>query len=117
MTRFGVGGIDPLSLIPAVVILGPLLALIVLFTIAVRRSTKRFGYPSAVAYPRAAPRSHAEKRDAADLALKGLVTCVLGLLFAPLALVGLLPLFYGGRKLAYASVAPDLADDPDQTGA
>lgn len=72
---------------------------------------KRFGYESMRAYLRAAPRSDAEKRDAADLALKGLVLCLLGLLFAPFVLAGLVPLFYGGRKLVYASMGLGLVDD------
>jgi hypothetical protein len=29
---------------------------------------------------------------------------MLGLIFAPLVLVGLVPLLYGGRKLVYASL-------------
>jgi hypothetical protein len=66
---------------------------------------------------RAAPRSDEEKRDAADLALKGLVFCVLGLIFAPFVLIGLIPLFYGGRKLVYASMGLGLVDDADQPGA
>jgi hypothetical protein len=63
------------------------------------------------------PRSDAEKQDAADLALKGLVLCVLGLLFSPLVVVGVIPLFYGGRKLVYASMGLGLVDDGDQSGA
>jgi hypothetical protein len=78
------------------------------------RRAKRFGYPGTVAYLRAAPRSDDEKRDAADLALKGLGCCVLGVLFPPLVLVGLVPLFYGGRKFIYASMGLGLVDDPDQ---
>jgi hypothetical protein len=70
-------------------------------------------YPSTRAYLRAAPRSDAEKRDAADLALKGFVCCVLGLLFPPLVLVGLLPFFYGGRKLVFASMGLGFVDDAD----
>ncbi len=46
--------------------------------------------------------------------LKGLVFCVLGLLFPPFVLVGLVPLFYGGRKLLYASMGLGLVDDPEQ---
>ena len=69
------------------------------------------------AYLRAAPRSDQEKRDAADLTLKGLVWCMLGLVFAPCVLVGLLPLFYGGRKLAWATMGLGLVDDGDQFGA
>ncbi|MDQ3486690.1 MAG: hypothetical protein M3468_03035 [Acidobacteriota bacterium] len=74
---------------------------------------KRLNYPSTGAYLRAAPRSDAEKQDAADLVLKGLVFCVLGLLFPPFVLIGLVPLFYGGRKLLYASMGLGLIDDPE----
>ena len=90
---------------------------IVVFGVLVRRRAKRFGYASTGAYLRAAPRSDAEKRDAADLALKGLVFCVLGLIFPPFILVGLIPLFYGARKLVYASMGLGLVDDADQPGA
>ena len=82
--------------------------------VAFPRRAKRFGYPGTLAYLRAAPRSDDEKRDAADLALKGLGCCVLGVLFPPLVLVGLVPLFYGGRKFIYASMGLGLVDDPDQ---
>jgi hypothetical protein len=78
-----------------------------------RRRAKRFGYASTRAYLRAAPRSDAEKRDAADLALRGLVCCALGLLIGPLVLIGLVPLFYGGRKVVYASMGLGLVDDAD----
>ncbi len=74
---------------------------------------KRLNYASTGAYLRAAPRSDAEKQDAADLVLKGLVFCVLGLLFPPFVLIGLVPLFYGGRKLLYASMGLGLIDDPE----
>jgi|SRR5687767_11526795 hypothetical protein len=90
---------------------------ILLFALRVRRRAKHFGYASTASYLRAAPRSDAEKRDAADLALKGLVFCVLGFVFPPFILVGLVPLFYGGRKLVYASMGLGLVDDADQTGA
>ena len=86
---------------------------IVLFAVLIRRRAKRFGYLSTSAYLRAAPRSDAEKKDAADLALKGLVFCVLGVLFPPFILIGLIPLFYGGRKLVYASMGLGLVDDAD----
>ena len=107
--------------IPELMILGVIgipvivaLAGLVLFWVGFPRRAKRFGYPGTVAYLRAAPRSDDEKRDAADLALKGLGCCVLGVLFPPLVLVGLVPLFYGGRKFIYASMGLGLVDDPDQ---
>jgi hypothetical protein len=90
---------------------------VILFVLALARRAKRFGYASTRAYLRAAPRSDAEKRDSVDLALKGLVWCVLGLIFSPFVLVGLFPLFYGGRKLVYASMGLGLVDDGDQSGA
>lgn len=103
--------------VPEIFILAVVLAPILLFVLVARPRAKRFGYPSTRAYLRAAPRSDAEKMDAADLALKGLVFCVLGLLAPPFILVGLVPLFYGGRKLVYASMGLGLVDDADQPGA
>jgi hypothetical protein len=90
---------------------------IVLFLSLLARRAKRFGYASTRAYLRAAPRSDAERMDAADLALKGLALCILGLLIPPFILAGLIPLFYGGRKLVYASMGLGLVDDADQPGA
>ncbi|MCX6545863.1 MAG: hypothetical protein NTV05_15800 [Acidobacteria bacterium] len=80
------------------------------------RKAREAGYPSMTVYLRAAPQTDKEKRDAADLALKGLVLCLLGLLFPPLLLIGLIPFFYGTRKVIYASMGLGLADDPDQQG-
>lgn len=51
------------------------------------------------------------------MALKGLVLSATGLLFPPFVLIGLLPLFYGGRKLVYASMGLGLIDDADDPGA
>jgi hypothetical protein len=115
MARFGVPELFILAVILAVVAVVPVA--IGLFARLVSRRAKRFGYPSTGAYLRAAPRSDAEKRDAADLALRGVAFCVLGLLFSPFVLIGLIPLFYGGRKLVYASMGLGLVDDADQPGA
>ena len=92
------------------------LASIVLFWLAFRRRARRFGYASTSAYLRAAPRSDPERRDAADLTLRGAMFCLLGMIFPPFVLIGLVPLFYGGRKLVYASMGLGLVDDPDQPG-
>jgi hypothetical protein len=96
------------------VVLAVLLISVMRFLVMVRSRASRFGYPSTGAYLRSAPRSDAEKQDAADLALRGLVFCLLGLIFSPFVLIGLIPLFYGGRKLVYASMGLGLVDDPDQ---
>ena len=108
-------GIPELIIILAILVL-PLGGLFVFWAGFARRA-KRFAYPSTWTYLRAAPRSDAEKRDAADLALKGLVFCVLGLLLPPFVLIGLVPLFYGGRKLVYASMGLGLVDDGTERGA
>jgi hypothetical protein len=86
---------------------------ILVFGRMARTRARYFGYASARDYLQAAPRTDAEKRDAADLALKGVVLCVLGVLFPPLVLIGLVPLFYGGRKTLYAWMGLGLVDDPD----
>lgn len=75
------------------------------------RRAERLGYASRSEYVQAPPRSDPEKRDAVDLALKGAVLCILGALFPPFVLVGLVPLFYGGRKIIYASMGLGLVDD------
>ena len=111
---FGVPDIFMLAMLAAVAVVP---VAIVLFATLVRRRAKQFGYASTGAYLRAAPRSDAEKRDAADLVVRGLVFCMVGLIFSPFVLVGLIPLFYGGRKLLYTSMGLGLVDDPDQPGA
>ncbi len=80
---------------------------VVLLVLLVRRQERKareFGYPSLGAYLRAAPATDEERRDAADLTLRGVVLCLLGFIFPPLLLVGVFPLFYGARKLVYASM-------------
>lgn len=93
-----------------------LLALLLpaMFLVGLVRRARRLGYRSVGAYLRAAPRTDEEKRDAVNLAMKGLVIALLGVIFAPIVLIGLVPLFYGGRKLAYASLGLGLVDDADQ---
>jgi hypothetical protein len=113
----GIGVADIIFMaIPVTVLGGGALALYVLFR-ALAGKAKRFGYSSTVAYLRAVPRTDAEKQDAADVALKGLVLCLLGVIFSPFVLAGLIPLFYGGRKVVYASMGLGLVDDGEQPGA
>ena len=78
-----------------------------------RRPARRAGYDSVGDYLRAVPQSDEEKRDAVDLALKGVVVCLLSLFFPPLLIVGLFPLFHGARKIAHASMGLGLIDDAD----
>ena len=76
-----------------------------------RKVARSLGYPSLSAYLRSAPQTDAEKRAAVDLALNGLVICLLGLLMPPVLLIGLFPMFYGARKIAYASMGLGMVDD------
>ena len=92
-------------------------ALLVMIVRGQRRNARLAGYSSIGAYLRAAPRTDEERRNAVDLALKGLVICIMGLLFPPLLLIGLVPLFYGARKVIYASMGLGTIDDTDQPGA
>jgi hypothetical protein len=115
------GSIGFPELFPFLMIFGvfliPIIAAIVLVWVLVRGQRKvarSLGYPSLSAYLRAAPQTDAEKRAAVDLALKGLVICLLGLMMPPVLLIGLFPMFYGARKIAYASMGLGLVDDPRQ---
>jgi len=108
----------PISIVQVIVVATLAVVVVVLglaITVwkSVRRKAERFGYDSVGAYLRSVPRSDDEKRDAVDLALKGLVLCLLGVVFPPVLLIGLFPLFYGGRKLAYAWMGLGLLDDAD----
>jgi hypothetical protein len=74
--------------------------LLVLPILIWRRQVRRRGYSGLGAYLRELPQTEEEKLDAVDMALKGVVLCVLGMLFPPLVVIGLVPLYYGLRKLA-----------------
>ena len=105
------------ELIPILVIVGgPLLAILiaVLWVRSGRgagRRARQFGYASRREYLGAVPRSDAERRDAVDMVMRGLVYCLLGLIFPPIILFGIVPLFYGGRKLISMSMGLGLVDD------
>jgi ABC-type Fe3+ transport system permease subunit len=97
-----------------IVIAAIVICLVLIILLMLQRKARQGGYAKLGAYLRAAPRSDAEKRDAVDLALKGLVICLLGLILPPFLLIGLIPFFYGARKVAYASMGLGLVDDGDQ---
>ena len=109
----GVPELFPLFMILGVFLIPVILAVILVWLLlrSQRRLALRLGYPSLSAYLRAAPQTDEEKRAAVDLALKGLVICLLGLLMPPVLLIGLFPMFYGVRKIAYASMGLGLVDD------
>lgn len=79
----------------------PLLALIVA-VVWIGRRARRAGYPSWRAYLSATPQTDAQKAEAIDLLVRGVVLCTLGVLFRPLVLVGVVPLYVGARKVMRA---------------
>ena len=109
----GIPELFPIFMLLGIFIL-PVIAAVVMVWLLMRgqrRLATELGYPSLSAYLRAAPQTDQEKRAAVDLALKGLVISLLGLLMPPVLLIGLFPLFYGVRKIAYASMGLGLVDD------
>ena len=58
------------------------------------------------------PVTDREKCEAVEMTLRGVMFCVLGLLFPPLVLLGLVPLYYGLRKLGLAFMGVGLLEDP-----
>lgn len=87
-------GLMPLLFIAAL-LFGPLLMLF----FGWRRRAAAYEYVSVWAYLRAIPRNDEERRDAIDMVLKGLVWCLLAILFKPLVLAGVFATFYGARKV------------------
>jgi len=84
-----------------ILVLFGLLVLPILIWLRIWRGrVRRRGYAGLGAYLREVPQTEQEKLDAVDLTLKGVVLCVLGLLFPPLVVIGLVPLYYGLRKLS-----------------
>jgi hypothetical protein len=81
-----------------------------------RNSVRRRGYPGLRAYLREFPQTEEEKLDAVELTLKGVAICALGLLIPPLVLIGLVPLYYGARKLACVTLGITGAGDTGQNG-
>lgn len=101
------------TLIILVALVATLLAGLFVFKLVgtYRQKAIKAGYGSLGEYLRSAPRSDEEKRESVDLVLKGLVICILGILFPPLVLIGVVPLYYGARKLAFGSMGFGLVDD------
>ena len=104
----------------ALIIILAVVSMVVLTTFAIvqfvkkmRRKAQAAGYASVTDYLNAVPHDDEEMRDAVDLALKGTVICLLGLLFPPFLLFGVVGLYYGVRKIAYSSLGLGLVDDAE----
>lgn len=100
-----------------VIIVAWILGIVLISTLLVRwyllRRARPLGYKGARAYLRAVPSTDAEKRDATDLALKGAVISLFGVNFFPLLLIGMIPLYYGSRKIVLTLMGMGLVDLSD----
>ncbi len=105
-----------LVLLALLVALAVSAAIVIFVGRTLRRNAVAAGYPSVRAYLRAVPRNDEEKRQAVDLALKGVILCALGLFFPPMILVGVLPFYYGSRKLILVWLGLDLLAEIDDGG-
>jgi hypothetical protein len=92
-----------LFLLPTLLLIGVLLLLLRIWRVRLRRhgylGIKDY-FRKSKARLRKLPQTDEEKLAAVELTLKGAVLFVLGLFFFPLIVIGLVPLYYGGRKLA-----------------
>ena len=77
-----------------------------------KRRAQAGGYDTVRGYLQAVPVTEPQRLDAVDLAMKGLVLVVLGILFGPLLIIGLVPLYYGVRKITMTMLGFGLADRP-----
>jgi hypothetical protein len=107
-----------LILLVLFVVLAALVAIVIFTVRRLRKNAAAAGYPGVFAHLRAVPRNDEEKRQAVDLAMKGAVLCVVGLFFPPMILIGVIPFYYGSRKLIMVWLGLDLlADDGDLSSA
>jgi hypothetical protein len=65
-----------------------------------RQRVRRRGYPGLKSYLRETPRTDGQKLEAVEMTLKGIVICLLGVFFPLAVLIGLVPLYYGARKVS-----------------
>ncbi len=98
------------------IILVLLLMAVVLIVLLVRwrRRVRRSGYRGLHAYLSAVPRTDIEKRDALDLTLRGLVICLVGIIFWPLLIIGGISMYYGVRKLCMAWMGLEILDEREE---
>jgi hypothetical protein len=78
-----------------------------------RQRARQAGFKGISDYMLAVPRNDREKREAVNMAFRGLALCLLGIVLTPLLLLGLPPLYYGGRKIILVLLGMDLLADDD----
>ena len=101
---------------PAIFLLFFPLVILFFIRLRLRKRAAQFGYPGVMSYLRAIPRDDAEKQAAVDLVMKGIVLCVLGIVFPLLVLIGTFPMYYGVWKLLLIGfgIGPSLSPNAKQ---
>jgi hypothetical protein len=94
---FAMGTLGPFHWVP-LLIMPVVIAMVCYF--AWRERLRKRGYSKLKTYLYELPKTDEQKLDAIELAIKGAVLCILGHLFPLFLLIGLIPLYYGARKLA-----------------
>ncbi len=112
--NMSIAGLVVIALLAA---LATLSATVIFVFRRLRKNAVAAGYPGVGAYLRAVPRNDEEKRQAVDLALKGVILCGLGLFFPPMILVGVVPFYYGSRKLILVWLGLDILAEIDRSSA
>lgn len=99
--------------LPVLLVLLVALVWSLIAVIRTRQRAREAGFKRVSDYMLAVPRNDREKREAVNMAFRGLALCVLGIVFAPLLLLGVFPLYYGGRKIILTLLGMDLLADDD----
>jgi hypothetical protein len=78
-----------------------------------RQRARQAGFKGIREHMLAVPRNDREKREAVNMAFRGLALCLIGIVLTPLLLLGLPPLYYGGRKIILVLLGVDLLAEDD----
>ncbi len=107
---------DLLKLLSGLLVIVVLLGFFLVPLLIWRRRVRRRGYSGLMVYLRELPQTEEGRLDAVELTLKGVVICILGLLFPPIIVFGVVPLYYGGRKLAAITLGIEGTEEERQDG-
>ena len=107
---------DLLKLLSGLLVIVVLLGFFLVPLLIWRRRVRRRGYSGLMVYLRELPQTEEGRLDAVELTLMGVVICILGLLFPPIIVFGVVPLYYGGRKLAAITLGIEGTEEERQDG-
>ncbi len=89
--------------------------LVVLLLVRWRPRILRAGYPGLYAFLHCVPRTDAQKRDALDLTLRGLVLFIVGAVLQPLWVIGAFLFYYGIRKFCMIWMGLEILEGTDES--